>query len=114
MGDVVGQITDEIDVEDRAGREVGKIRDRFSMGQVLADQNGAGGVLTFSFSAVRSLIWVRADGGIARCDPFGGIPDATTGIRCDDGIPVPITFDTDTVKVYADVGVTVQVWGMSY
>lgn len=90
------------------------VGDRFSAGQVLADQAGAGAALTFTFSAPVDLIWVRSDGGISRADPFGGTPTASLGIQCDDGIPVPITVTATTIKIYAPNSATVKVYGYRY
>jgi|SRR5579872_648790 len=90
-------------------------QDIYGSGEVLADQAGAGAALTFSFvNGPVVLLWVRADGGQARLDPFGGTPTASIGIRCDDGIPNPITIKTNKVKVFANSGTTVQVWGFRY
>lgn len=86
-------------------------KDPFDGGEVLADQAGAGGVLTFTFANSMELIWARADGGDARADPFGGTPTASLGILLEDGIPTPITMQTSTLKVYAAGGVTVRVYG---
>lgn len=90
------------------------VSDSFAGGEVLADQAGAAGVLTFTFSAARQLVWVRSDGGVARANPFGGVPTSTSGIFCDDGVPTPITVTTSLVKVFAPTGTTVKVHGYSY
>lgn len=90
-------------------------QDIFTTGQTLADQVPAGGVVLFSFSGNPvNLVWVKPVGGGCRVDPFGGIPDATTGIPCDDEVPNPITVLTNEVRVYAAGGVTVSVWGFRY
>lgn len=88
--------------------------DRYSGGEVLADQAGAGGVLTFTFSSAVDLIWVRCDGGDARADPFGGTPAVDAGIICEDGVPQPITLTASTVKVWAPSSSSVSVWGYRY
>jgi hypothetical protein len=88
--------------------------DRFAGGQVLADQNGAGAALTFMFASEVQLTWVRCDGGNGRADPFGGTPTATLGIICEDGIPNPLTVSTTSVKVFANIGTSVNVWGYRY
>lgn len=80
-------------------------------GEYLADQSGAGGVLTFTFSEEHQLVWVQIDGGDGRADPFGGTPSASAGIPCVDGTPQPMTVSTDVVKVFAPGSTTVHVWG---
>jgi hypothetical protein len=89
-------------------------RDRYTGGQVLADQTGAAAVLTFTFSNPMDLVWIRSDGGDSRADPFGGTPSASLGIICEDGIPTPLTVRATTVKVYAPVGATVNAVGYRY
>lgn len=90
------------------------INDAFAHGQVLADQVGAGAVLDFVFAAAQDLIWIRSDGAVSRCDPFGGVPAANLGIYCEDGVPVPITVLTAALKVFAPAGATVRVYGYRY
>ncbi len=91
------------------------VADVYVDGEVRPDQAGAGAVLTFTFTGgACQLIWIRCDGGQGRADPFGGTPTGSLGIRCDDGIPNPVTIETSTVKVFANTGTTVQVWGYRY
>lgn len=92
------------------------VGDIYPNGEVLADQVGAGAVLTFTFSNPMNLIWVLSSGTtlVSRCDPFGGIPDASLGIYCEDGIPVPVTVTATTIKVFAPIGTTVRVYGYRY
>lgn len=91
------------------------VRDQFISGEILADQAGAGAVLTFTFSSAVQFVSVRCDGGDARVDPYGGTPSATLGIVCDDGValqrPVP---STTAIKVYAPAASTVSVDGARY
>lgn len=95
-----------------AGSEEWPVKDDFDGGQVLAEQTGAGAVLTFTFSAPVNLVVVEASGLIdARADPFGGTPTATLGIPCRDETPVYLPIITSSVKVWAGVGVAVNVWG---
>lgn len=89
-------------------------QDAFSAGEVLLDQAGADGVLTFSFTQPVDLIWVRSVGGVSRADPFGGTPTASIGVYCADDEPAPLTVSTDALKVYAPSGATVSVWGYRY
>lgn len=90
------------------------VSDRIKDGQILADQDGLGDVLTFTFSREMHLIWVRCDGGNGRADPFGGTPTASLGILCENGVPQPINMTATTVRVYAGLGTTVRVWGYRY
>src|SRR5919108_4879151 len=49
------------------------VRDDYQTGEILADQTGAAGVLTFTFSAPVQLVVVDANGtatDLARADPF--------------------------------------------
>lgn len=106
----------DVDVIDRPGRELGHadVFDRFTGGEPLDDQAGAGAALEFTFAAPVDLIWVRCDGGDGRANPFGGIPDVDSGIFCEDGIPNPITMTATVVRVFAAIGTTVRVWGYRY
>lgn len=88
--------------------------DRFGSGEILADQEGAGDVLTFTFTQQQHLVWVRSDGGNVRVDPFGGTPTATLGILVEDAVPQAIGITTLSVKVYASAFTTVRVWGARY
>lgn len=90
------------------------VADTFNSGETLADQAGAGAVLTFTFTSPMDLVWVRSVGGISRADPFGGTPTATQGIYCADGEPQPLTITATVVKVFAPIGATVSVWGFTY
>lgn len=91
------------------------VRDDYTTGEVLADQTGAGGVLTFTFSAPVHMVWVRDIGAtasnVSRVDPFGGTPSSTTGIAVPNGEPTPITVTTSSVKVFAPTGSTIAVYG---
>jgi len=91
------------------------VKDDYQSGEVLADQTGAGAVLTFTFAAPRNLVMVHAVGAdqVARADPFGGTPSATQGIRCDDGVPSYLPVIATTVKVFAPAGMVVTVVGFS-
>ena len=88
--------------------------DTYSGGEVLADQAGAGAVLTFTFTTPVNLAWVLVDGDDGRCDPFGGTPSSGAGIPCDDGVPQPVSMTVTTIKVYAPAATTVSVWGYRY
>jgi hypothetical protein len=90
------------------------VGDRFAGGETLADQAGEGAALTFTFASPVDLVWVRCDGGDGRANPFGGTPTSAAGIFCEDGVPNPITVTTSSVKVYAESGTTVRVWGFRY
>lgn len=89
--------------------------DKYLGGQVLADQAGAGAVLTFTFTTAVDLVWVLSTGtGTSRADPFGGTPAASLGIPCPADTQQPITVTTSSVKVFAPSGTTVSVWGYRY
>lgn len=92
-----------------------KVHDDYQTGEILADQVGAGGVLTFTFSEPVHMLWINDIGAtttnVSRADPFGGTPNATTGITVPNGTPTPITVTTSSVKVYAPTGSTISVYG---
>jgi hypothetical protein len=91
-----------------------KVHDDYQAGEVLADQTGAAAVLTFTFSAPVHLVVVDANGAatdIARADPFGGTPTATTGIPCRDEVPTFMAVQTSSVKVYAPTAMVVSCYG---
>lgn len=94
------------------------VQDKFSGGEILADQVGAGAVLTFTFTSAVQMVWVRDIGAtltnVSRADPFGGTPTATLGIAIPNGEPTPLTITTSSVKVYAPVGSTISVYGYRY
>jgi hypothetical protein len=90
------------------------VRDEYQGGEVLADQTGAAGVLTFTFTSAVQLAVVDANGvatDIARADPFGGTPTATLGIPCRDETPTFMPVATSTVKVFAPSAMVVSVYG---
>lgn len=93
-----------------AGSADWKVKDSYLTDESLASQVGAGAVLTFTFSASRELIWVRAQGGNAFAK-VTGTPANSDGIYCEDGVPQPITVRATVVKVWAPPGVTVYMWG---
>jgi len=91
------------------------VADDFQAGEVLADQTGAGAVLTFTFAAARNLVLIQAVGAgqVARADPFGGTPSATQGIRCDDATPTYLPVTATVVRVHAPAGMVVSCAGFS-
>jgi len=42
-----------------------------------------------------------------------GTPSATTGIRCDDGVPTYLPITTTAVKAFAPAGMIITVTGFS-
>jgi hypothetical protein len=90
------------------------VKDDYQSGEVLADQSGAGAVLTFTFSTTMSMVTCLSIGTslTARADPFGGTPTSTLGIRLDDGVPVFIPVNSSSVKVFAPAGTSISVWGL--
>lgn len=103
----------EVEITNDIGNPIAS-SDTFTNGETLADQNGNNDVLTFTFASPMQLIWVRADGGDVRVNPFGGTPTASNGIKCEDGIPNPLTINAIEIKVYAPSGVSVNVYGYRY
>lgn len=106
---VSGPLTD---TQLRAGKVA--VRDDYQTGEVLPDQTGAGGVLTFTFASAVHLVVVDANGAaadVARADPFGGTPDAATGIPCRDETPTFMPVTTSAVEVFAPAGMTVSCYG---
>lgn len=100
-----------------AGVNEWPVKDNYSAGEVLAQQTGAGAVLTFTFSAPVQLVVVEANGTStdeARCDPFGGTPSAVLGIPCRDEIPVFIPVTVTIVKVFTPIAMIVNVWGFRH
>jgi len=93
------------------------VKDAYASGEVLADQVGAGAVLTFTFSSAIDFIWVNDIGAtttnISRCDPFGGTPSASLGVAVPNAVPTPIfvTPASTTVKVFAPSGSTISLYG---
>lgn len=91
-----------------------QVKDDYQTGEILADQSGAGAVLTFTFTNQQSMVVVHSVGAnlVSRADPFGGTPSSTLGVRCDDGVPVYMPVQTSSVKVFAPTGTTVTVYGL--
>lgn len=95
-----------------------QVADDYNTGEILPDQTGAGGVLTFTFTSPVQNIWIYAvnplaldDLGEVRVDPFGGNPTSTFGIPVSFGGITPIPVVATTIKVFAQVGVRVTVYG---
>jgi len=92
----------------------------YTSGQVLADQNGAGSVLTFTFATPVDMIWVTDIGStttnISRVDPYGGTPTANQGAVVFNATPTPIQVlpASTTIQVYAPVGSVISVYGQRY
>lgn len=91
---------------------VQQVTDFYTTTEVLPDQAGANGVLTFTFTSTPKMVWVKSTGGISRA-VTSGVPTASFGIPCDDGVPQPLSVQTQNVSVYAPTGATVTVWGFS-
>lgn len=90
------------------------VKDDYASGEVLADQTGAGAVLTFTFTSPVQLVVVHGDGAegeFCRADAFGGVPSATLGVPCGDEIPTFLPVTTGSVKVFAPASMVVSVWG---
>lgn len=87
--------------------------------EVLADQAGAGAVLTFTFAATVVLVLVESSSGtplvpggiVSRITFAAQIPSTVLGVRCVDEktyLPCP---PSTVVKVFAPVGATVNMIG---
>jgi hypothetical protein len=91
------------------------VQDDYQTGEILADQTGAGAVLTFTFSAAVQMVMIFANGlatDIARADPFGGTPTATLGIPIGDEAVAYLPVTTSSVKIFAPAGMVVSVAGL--
>lgn len=104
----------EVEVKNDSGAAL-TVKDDYAAGEILADQVGSAGVLTFTFSSPVHLVWVTDIGAgtanISRADPYGGTPTATSGIPVLNGSPTPLMQTTSSVKVWAPVGSTISVYG---
>lgn len=92
--------------------------DDYQTGEILADQIGAGAVLTFTFSAPVQNIWVYAinpadltESGEVRVDPFGGTPSGSFGIPVPFGGGFPIAVTGTVIKVFAPADIRVTLYG---
>jgi hypothetical protein len=91
-----------------------KVHDDYQSGEILDDQTGASGVLTFTFASAVHLVVVDANGAatdIARADPFGGTPTGTRGIPCRDEVPTFMPVIATVVKVWAPTNMVVSCYG---
>lgn len=88
------------------------VADDYQEFEALADQAGAGAVLTFTFTAPVQLVVVHAVGTalVARATTTQ-TPSATLGARCADDAPAYLPVTTSSVKVFAPLGMTVSVIG---
>lgn len=94
-----------------AGAERWLVEDKDTTLEVLADQAGADGVLTFTFSAA-SQPWVYVDtGDSVRVTTAAQTPTATFGLPVAPGSAFPVPVQTTTIRVYAATGQTVMVYG---
>lgn len=96
-----------------AGAEQWPVRDDYAQGEVLPDQTGAGGVLTFTFTDPVAAFWVAVvgDSGVCKVDHYGGTPSATQGIPVEAGGVMPIPEPASVVRVFAPSALVVTVWG---
>lgn len=101
------------DVQSVDWNEANPVQDDYQSGEVLADQVGAGAVLTFTFATPVNLVVVHARGEnlTARANPFGGVPSASSGVVCGDDVPTYLPVVTATVRVFAPTGMTISVHG---
>jgi hypothetical protein len=94
-----------------------QVADDYQTGEILPDQIGTGGVLTFTFNEPVQNLWVYAIAanpdtqGEVRVDPFGGAPSASLGIPVAFGGITPIPTTASIVRVFAATGIRVTVYG---
>lgn len=88
------------------------VADDYQQFEALADQTGAAGVLTFTFSAAVNLVVVHAVGvdQVARATTTQ-TPTATFGARCGDDTATYLPVTTSSVKVFAPLSMVVTVVG---
>lgn len=92
----------------------------YTNGTPLPDQNGAGGVLTFTFPSPVDLVWVTdistSTTAITRVDPYGGTPSSSQGAVVLNQIPTPIQVlpPASSIKVFAPTGTIISVRGDRY
>jgi len=96
------------------------VRDSYAQGELLDDQTASTAqVLTFTFSEPVVSFWVAVSGvdsltGFAKVDHYGGTPSATRGIPVAANSSLPIPEPATVVRVFAQSGATVTVWGQRY
>lgn len=85
----------------------------FSSGEILPEQTGANGVLTFTFTSPVNEVQIDLIGDdlVGRINPFGGVPSSTLGIPCYDKVTKKLSIITTSVRVYAPTGSTINVCG---
>jgi hypothetical protein len=91
-------------------------KDTYPVWLCLSDQDGANDVLTFTFARSMDLIWALSVGPdlVARATSSAQTPSPTLGVKLFDGVPQPITNNTNQIKVYAPQGTVISVWGYAY
>lgn len=91
-----------------------RVRDDYQTGEILADQSGAGAVLTFTFASAVQLVVLESVGAnlTSRANPFGGTPTASLGVPLRDSTPTYLPVETSTVRVFAPSGTTVHCYGL--
>lgn len=90
-------------------------RDFYTSLNVLPDQAGADGVLTFDFPESVHMCFVRAIGAAetpARAS-ISSVPSSSSGIPIFDE-PTPVMAVTKRLYVWAPTGTNIAVWGYSY
>ncbi len=91
-----------------------KTADYYRDSEYLADQTGAGAVLTFTFTSEVHAVFIRPTGGIVRVAMGAGTPSASLGAYVGDSETAVFPRATTTVKVFAPSGTVVTVWGYRY
>lgn len=99
-------------IRNEPGQNV-QVSDYYQNLEILPDWSGTGSSTTITFTTMPKLIWLVSRGGPSRVTPPSQTPTASLGIYCDDGVPQPITWQTNSLKVYTPAGATVTAWGYS-
>lgn len=107
---VAGSTKSTMRLENAQGELINPAAD-FATGEILEDQTGNAGVVTFTFSTHMYLICAYSADATSRATAFGDPPTSSKGIVLPTDVPTYITARSNQLKVWAPVGATVSVWG---